>query len=65
MVGEDPLEKEMADHSSIQYPAWQAPWGPRGPKTLGMTEGLTLHLASDWLGQIPTTTTSLSLSVLI
>ena len=38
--------------------------GSWGPTTLGTTEGLTLPSVSDWLSQIPTTT-SLSLSTLV
>ena len=47
--GEDPLEKEMATHSSIL--AWRIPWkrslvgySPRGCKESDMTEWLTLVL---------------------
>ena len=49
MVGEDPLEKEMAAHSSIL--AWKISWkrslvgcSPWGRKELGTTERLTLNL---------------------
>ena len=46
--GEDPLEKEMAPHSSIL--GWKIPWteeaggrvSPRGCKELDTTEQLTL-----------------------
>ena len=45
--GEDPLEKEMAIHSSIL--AWRIPWTeeprPWGCKELDMTERLTLSLS--------------------
>ena len=49
--GEDPLEKEMAPHSSIL--AWKIPWteeaggrvSPRGCKELDTTEQLTLWLS--------------------
>ena len=36
--GEDPLEEEMATHSSI--PAWEIPWRekPGGPQSLGSQE---------------------------
>ena len=46
--GEDPLEEEMATHSSIL--AWKIPWTegsgglqPRGPKELDMTERVCMH----------------------
>ena len=44
--GEDPLEKEMATHSSIL--AWKIPWteepgGPRGHKESDTTEQLHFH----------------------
>ena len=47
---EDPLEKEMATHSSIL--AWRIPWteepgrlySPWGCKELDMTERLTLYI---------------------
>ena len=45
---EDPLEKEMATHSSIL--AWEIPWtqepgaySPQGHKELDMTERLHFH----------------------
>ena len=40
---EDPLEKEMATHSSIL--AWRIPWAedPRGCKESDMTEQLHFH----------------------
>ena len=45
--GEEPLEKEMATHSSIL--AWRIPWTeeprPWGCKELDMTERLTLSLS--------------------
>ena len=49
---EDPLEKEMATHSSIL--AWRIPWteefgglyGPWGHEELDMAERLTLSLLS-------------------
>ena len=50
---EDPLEKEMAPHSSIL--ALRIPWreepggySPWGCKELDMTEGLTLSLSTDY-----------------
>ena len=47
--GEDPLEKEMATHSSILF--WRIPWteepgglySPRGRKELDTTERLHFH----------------------
>ena len=38
---EDPLEKEMATHSSIL--AWEIPWteGPGGPQSMGITKKLS------------------------
>ena len=49
-VQEDPLEKEMATHSSIL--AWRTPWteepGGLNSQELNMTERLTLsHIYSD------------------
>ena len=51
---EDPLEKEMATHSSIL--AWRIPWtqepggySPWGPKELYTTERLTLSLSNEEL----------------
>ena len=46
---EDPLEKEMATHSSIL--AWKIPWteepgGPRGRKEAGTTERLHFRFLS-------------------
>ena len=48
LSGEDPLEKEMAAHSSIL--AWKIPWtekpvgySPWGYKQLAMTEQLSSH----------------------
>ena len=48
---EDPLEKEMATHSSIL--AWRIPWteepvgySPRGGKELDTTERLHFHFSS-------------------
>ena len=45
--GEDPLEEEMATHSSVL--AWRIPWTeeprPWSCKELGMTERLTLSLS--------------------
>ena len=54
---EDPLEKEMATHSSIL--AWGIPWkgslvgySPRGCKELDTTEQLTFSLLSLPLGRL-------------
>ena len=48
---EDPLEKEMATHSSIF--AWRIPWiaEPGGSERVGMTEWLTLIMVSNSLGE--------------
>ena len=44
-AGEDPLEKEMATHSSIL--AWKIPWtegcSPQGVKELDTTEQLSMQ----------------------
>ena len=60
--GEDPLEEEMATHSSIL--AWKIPWTegsgglqPRGPKELDMTERVCMHthfLSYQWIGKLNT-----------
>ena len=56
--GEDPLEKEMATHSSIL--AWRIPWTeeprPGGRKQLDMTERLTLSLSKKGNGKNAQTT---------
>ena len=46
---EDPLEKEMATHSSI--PAWEIPWTeePGGPKSMGLQTQLSnQHFHFQW-----------------
>ena len=46
---EDPLEKEMAAHSSI--PAWEIPWTeePGGPKSMGLQTQLSnQHFHFQW-----------------
>ena len=46
---EDPLEKEMAAHSSI--PAWEIPWTeePGGPKSMGLQTRLSnQHFHFQW-----------------
>ena len=46
----DPLEKEMATHSSIH--AWKIPWTEWGRKELDRTERLHFHFSSIWLNGI-------------
>ena len=49
---EDPLEKEMATHSSIlawrEEPGW-ATYSPWGHKELAVTEQLHFHFHETWL----------------